>query len=1210
MEPKKSSQKKRLGKSSSGEQVFRLMFENHSAVMLLIEPQTGLILDANPAATVFYGYPKSQLCGMVISQINILPAAQVEAERQKAFKEERNYFIFTHRLANGDKRIVEVHSSPIPLQERQVLFSIIHDITVRKQAEDVMRMGEVKYKAIFENAPIGIFQSTLEGRFQSANPFLAQIYGYDSPEDLIASITNISQQIYVNASERLEFQRILAEQGEVTEFIGENYRKDGTIIWTQTTARAEKDECGNILYYEGFITDVTARKKAEQALQNARDELEQRVKERTEELTQVNGDLRREIGERRQAELELRDSEEKFRSIVEYATNGISLTDEYGMVVEWNPAQENILERTRAEVINRPLWDVQFQSMQPHRRIPEVHKKLTEIFQQMLTTGEVPEHVRDQEITIQTTTGAKRIIRSFVFSIKTANGFRLAGISWDITERRQAQMAQQESLERLQKIASRVPGVVYQYRLRPDGSSCFPFASGAIHEIYRVSPQEVMEDASKVFERIHPDDLDGVAASIHKSAKELTPWKYEYRVKFEDGVIRHLYGNSAPQLEEDGSVLWHGFIADITDRKMLENELQAQRDFATQIINAMGQGLTVTNAEGQFEFVNPAYAHLFGYDTAELIGKYPRDLTVVEDHTTLAEQRHKRRNGETSTYESQIRRIDGSVAQVLITGVPRESNGKFNGAIAVITDLTERKKMEETLRESERFPVRSWTPSPPKIAILDENGLIVAINRAWREMAQNNLEEPALVCEGTNYLGVCDATSGPEGTTAALVAKGIRAVIYGELPSFSIEYSCDTRLNNYWYNLQVTRFVGSGPIRVVVAHEDITARRQAEKRVQKQNGYLSALHQITLDLLDHREMDELFQAIVDRAAVLLDAPFAELMLEEDGELVVQVFTKNQFFQKGERVGRDSAIISWQAFDTKRPVILDEYSAHPHHHKFSYETPIHALAEFPVLVRDKSIGVLALGRSEAGYIFSEEQIKSGVAFAQLAALVLDNAQLLSAAEHEIGERRKAESELRQARDQLVNLHTELEKSYVLEQRLARIDSLTGINNRRSLLESAERELQIAIRYQQPFAIMLFDVDRFKNINDTFGHLSGDQVLMQIAQTTNDELRSMDVIGRYGGDEFIVLLPQTNSMDAYALAERIHASISEIQMGSGNNLIELAISIGITQVQLPTASTSGSLDERVDSVERMILRADQALYVAKQTRDSRTIIIDPE
>jgi PAS domain S-box-containing protein len=120
------------------EQTFHSMFDKDPEIMLLIEPETGLIVDANQTAVDFYGYHKSDLRNMAIHEINTLSPQQVAAECQKALHEERNYFVFPHRLASGEERIVEVYSSPIVLRKKHLLFSTIHDITDRKPLESVM----------------------------------------------------------------------------------------------------------------------------------------------------------------------------------------------------------------------------------------------------------------------------------------------------------------------------------------------------------------------------------------------------------------------------------------------------------------------------------------------------------------------------------------------------------------------------------------------------------------------------------------------------------------------------------------------------------------------------------------------------------------------------------------------------------------------------------------------------------------------------------------------------------------------------------------------------------------------------------------------------------------------------------------------------------------------------------------------------------------
>lgn len=145
------------------------------------------------------------------------------------------------------------------------------------------------------------------------------------------------------------------------------------------------------------------------------------------------------------------------------------------------------------------------------------------------------------------------------------------------TRRKQLEDAQTAILRRLHIIASQVPGCIYQYRLYPNGHSNFPFASEAIREIFRVSPEEVRDDPSKIFALIHPDDYYDVVDSIQISAQDLTQWHHEFRVKFDDGTVHWLLGNSLPQQEEDGVVLWHGFITNITERKLLEKLLIAAK---------------------------------------------------------------------------------------------------------------------------------------------------------------------------------------------------------------------------------------------------------------------------------------------------------------------------------------------------------------------------------------------------------------------------------------------------------------------------------------------------------------------------------------------------------------------------------------------------------------------------------------------------------
>ena len=127
---------------------YRSMFKNSHAIMLLVDPETGAIVDANREACTFYGYNYKDLLKLKISQINTLSEPQIKAELQNAKKERRNHFTFEHRLANGELREVEVYSGPVVIGGIQLLYSIIHDITAKKLAEAAVLEEQQKYTRI------------------------------------------------------------------------------------------------------------------------------------------------------------------------------------------------------------------------------------------------------------------------------------------------------------------------------------------------------------------------------------------------------------------------------------------------------------------------------------------------------------------------------------------------------------------------------------------------------------------------------------------------------------------------------------------------------------------------------------------------------------------------------------------------------------------------------------------------------------------------------------------------------------------------------------------------------------------------------------------------------------------------------------------------------------------------------------------------------
>ncbi len=198
-------------------------------------------------------------------------------------------------------------------------------------------------------------------------------------------------------------------------------------------------------------------------------------------------------------------------------------------------------------------------------------------------------------------------------------------------------------------------------------------------------------------------------------------------------------------------------------------------------------------------------------------------------------------------------------------------------------------------------------------------------------------------------------------------------------------------------------------------------------------------------------------------------------------------------------------------------------------------------------------------------------------------------------------KQAEEESRQAEASVEEANRELQRMFAREQNLARIDALTGMNNRRYWFELAEHEFEVAARYRQPLSVILFDIDHFKLVNDVFGHAVGDQILERVAQAAQAALRSADVIGRYGGEEAVVALPMTTASQAHAVAERIRAGIAAIRVPTPQGDATVTLSVGIAEMLLAPAAARFGGD---DSIERVIQRADEAMYAAKRTGGNRT------
>ncbi|MBI4660855.1 MAG: PAS domain S-box protein [Verrucomicrobia bacterium] len=271
----------------------------------------------------------------------------------------------------------------------------------RKKAETALLQAEEKYRSIFEHIVEGIFQTTPDGHYLSANPALARIYGYETPEELASHLTDIQNQLYVDPNRRADFIRLMEQYDVVKDFTSQIYRKDRSIIWISEYVRAVRDANHNLLYYEGTVEDITERKRAEERLQN---------------------------------------SEALYHSLVESLPQNIFRKDLNERFTFTNRRFCQTLGKPLEEILGKTDFDF---------FPPELAAKYQQDDRRILESGELFETVEEH----QPPGGEKLYVNVVKTPIYDSNGriIGLQGIFWDITEKRRAEERLRKTSEELAK---------------------------------------------------------------------------------------------------------------------------------------------------------------------------------------------------------------------------------------------------------------------------------------------------------------------------------------------------------------------------------------------------------------------------------------------------------------------------------------------------------------------------------------------------------------------------------------------------------------------------------------------------------------------------------------------------------------------------------------------------------------------------------------
>jgi diguanylate cyclase (GGDEF)-like protein/PAS domain S-box-containing protein len=637
-------------------QKFTKLFENNPVLMAISSIPDLKFVDANNSFFKKLGFKKEEILGKTVEELGLFLDPEKQVSIVETLKETGHVQDIEIRVrCKNDSVLYGLFSGEvIQNQGKKFVLTVMVDITEQVLLARIVKDQKERMENTIQGARLGTWEWNIKTGEVILNDRSAEILGYTLAD--LKPIRIETWEKFIHSEDLIRAKKSLQEhfkkQKEYYEFEVRMKHKSGNWVWVLNRGKViEWDNIGLPLKMFGTHADITERKSIEVAL---------------------------------------KESEKRFQLAVDGAEEGIWDVNLITGSVYHSPRMREMLGYTQEEL---PEKNEYWEAITHPDDLPIIQKQIKDHLES--TNNEFRSLLR-----LSHHDGTWHWIQSRGKIIRDSNGkaIRIIGTHMDVTEIKQADDAREEALTRLQKLASRLPGVAYQFRQNIDGTSCFPFASEAIKQIYRVNSNEVKHDASKVFQVIHPEDYNEVIASIQKSAYDLSPWQQEYRVKFDDGTIRWLFGNAIPERENEGSTLWHGFITDITDKKQAENALKESearfRKFFEKNSSVM---LLVEPSAGAIIDANESAVVYYGYTLEEIthmsingLSISPTELVSTEIKSALLE--------EGNYLISEHRLASGEIRDVEVYITPIETDGRTL-LIFIIHDITERKIAEEKLKE-------------------------------------------------------------------------------------------------------------------------------------------------------------------------------------------------------------------------------------------------------------------------------------------------------------------------------------------------------------------------------------------------------------------------------------------------------------------------------------------------------------------------------
>ena len=533
-----------------------------------------------------------------------------------------------------------------------------HDLTERVKSENALKESEDKFRNMFEHLPVGKSMTGIDGTLDVNNAF-CEMLGYSEEELKLKKWQEISHPDEIQQTKDI-IQSLLDGKSSSARFEKRYIHKNGSVVWTDVSTYLQRDVNGEPKFFITAIIDITERKRAEEKIREQGSLV--RIAAEKAKLGGWNVDLKE---------------------------NQSYWSDEVAAIHEMPSGYSPLVE----EGIN-------FYA-------PEWRERILKVFTDCAENGVT----YDEEMEIITSTGKRVWIRTIGEALRDENGkiYKVQGAFQDISEKKMAEAKIREKDIQFRKLSANVPDMIFQFTRKPDGTYCVPIASEGIRNIFGCSPEDVLDDFTPIANVIYPDDATRVMEDIEYSAKHLTYFTCEFRVKIPGKEIQWIYSRSNPEKLTDGSITWYGFNVNFSERKQAQEALAASDKEFRKLAESMPQIVWICQPDGNNIYFNQQWVDYTGLTLEESYGSgWSKPFHPDEQQLAMDAWQNAVTNNGVYSLECRLCRYDGEYFWWLIRGIPVFNEmGEITKWFGTCTDIHDMKlndvKISEQLNELRRW---------------------------------------------------------------------------------------------------------------------------------------------------------------------------------------------------------------------------------------------------------------------------------------------------------------------------------------------------------------------------------------------------------------------------------------------------------------------------------------------------------------------------